>query len=224
MPGPAPFIDTLDAATTPAASTRPALLWPGIALTSLAMFVGITIVVHLLRPDLDVVRNQMSLYLIGPWGHLLQSGYCVLSAGMLALVFGLHGNLQPQARSRIPVALFVTAAVALCITAYAWMDMPHAHITLQGRVHTGAASTAFVCATVGLIWQAVDFRRDAYWRRHLRWALPWAVLCFLALWAMALCPPALTGLGQKSVIVLILGWLLAVALCLMQQGRQARTA
>lgn len=219
MPGSAPLLDSLNSARPPAVPTRPALLWPGIALASLTAFVGITIVVHLLRPDLDVVRNQMSLYLIGPWGHLLQSAYCVLSAGMLALAFGLHGSLQPGARSRIPPLLFFTAAVALCITAYAWMDMPGQHSTLQGRVHGGAASTAFVCATVGLIWQACNFRNDAYWRRHLRWALPWAVLCFLALWAMALCPPALTGLGQKSVIVLILGWLMAVSLCLVRRGR-----
>lgn len=222
MPGPAPLASAFASSSTPHGRVNP--LWPGMALVSLATFVTITVVVHLLRPDLDAVRNQMSLYLIGPWGHLLQSAYCVLSVGMLALVFGLRGSLHPRARGRIPMALLVTAALALCITAYAWMDMPGAHTTLQGRIHIGAASTAFVCATIGLIWQSYNFRHDAYWRAHRRWALPWAALCFLAIWAMAWCPPPLTGLGQKSVIVLILGWLLAVSLCLVRRGRGGGTA
>ncbi|WP_379654602.1 DUF998 domain-containing protein [Pseudoxanthomonas sp. UC19_8] len=222
MPGSAPLATAFASPSTP--HGRVHLLWPGLALASLATFVAVTIVVHLLRSDLDAVRNQMSLYLIGPWGHLLQSAYCVLSVGMLALIFGLRGSLHPRARGRMPMALFVTAALALCITAYAWMDMPGAHTTVQGRIHVGAASTAFVCATVGLMWQAHDFRHDAYWRAHRRWALPWAALCFLAIWAMAWCPLPLTGLGQKSVIVLILGWLMAVSLCLVRRGRGAGTA
>lgn len=220
MPGPAPFVDSPVATVQDATpGLRVAALWPRLALTSLALFVLITLTVHLLRPDLDVVHNQMSLYLIGPWGHLLQSAYGLLSMGMLALVYGLQRSLQPRARSLMPPLLFGTAAIALCITAYAWMDMPGVPVTLQGRVHGRAATTAFLAAALGINWQAHCFRYDSYWRRHLVWVLPWAIGCFLSLWVLGLCPESMIGLGQKSVIAVILGWLGAVSLCQLRQAR-----
>ncbi|WDS35542.1 DUF998 domain-containing protein [Pseudoxanthomonas sp.] len=200
------------------------VILPCFALASLAGFILITISVHLLRPDLDVVRNQMSLYLIGPWGHLLQSGYCLLSLGMLALVFGLHGSLQPRARSVVPLLLFGVAAVALCVTAYAWMDMPGVPVTMQGRLHRHAATTTFLAAAIGVNWQAMAFRLDRSWRPHMVWALPWAMLCFLSLSLLGLCPESMIGLGQKSVIVVILGWLGAVSLCQLRLVRLQETA
>lgn len=221
MPGTATRTETVIAATPAHQDVRPQATWPRLALSSLGAFVLITVIVHLLRPDLDVVDDQMSLYLIGPWGHLLQTAYCVLSVGMLALVHGLQRDLAPMARSRACRGLFVTAAVALCITAFAWMDMPEATVTLQGDIHHIAATTAFLCATMGIIWQAHTFGRDARWRRHRRWALPWGVLCFASLWAMGACPDTLNGLGQKAVIVLMLGWLAAVSLVLLGHARRA---
>lgn len=195
------------------------VILPRLALVSLGAFVGITLAVHLLRPDLNVVRNQMSQYLIGPWGHLLQSAYCLLSLGMLALVCGLRGSLQAHARSAMPALLFGIDAVSLCITAYAWMDMPGVPATAQGRLHGGAAATAFLAATIGINWQVHGFGRDRYWRRHRVWALPWAIGCCLSLWLLGLCPPSMIGLGQKSVIVIILGWLCAVSLCQLRLAR-----
>lgn len=217
MPGPAPLTESTFTASP---SSRAGVLWPCLALASLVGFVTITLIVHLLRPDLDAVRNQMSLYLIGPWGHLLQSAYCLLSLGMLALVFGVQRGLQPRARSVMPPLLFGVAAIALCITAYAWMDMPGVPVTLQGRVHGRAATTAFLAAAIGINWQAHCFRRDSHWRRHLVWVLPWAIGCFLSLWVLGLCPESMIGLGQKSVIAVILGWLFAVSLCQLRMARR----
>jgi hypothetical protein len=219
MPGPAPFVEP-PVPHGPVAAAPGAMLWPRLALASLAGFVLITATVHLLRPDLDAVRNQMSLYLIGPWGHLLQTAYGLLSLGMLALAHGLRQGLQPRARSLAPPLLFGVAAIALCVTAYAWMDMPDAPVTLQGRVHQYAAATAFLSASIGIIWQALCFRRDSHWRGHLAWALPWAIACFGALWMLGLCPDSMIGLGQKSVLAMILGWMGAVSLRQLQQGRR----
>ncbi len=225
MPGPAPLVQAPETLPDTPHDARGPTLCPRLALASLAAFVAITVLVHLLRPDLDMVRHQMSLYLIGPWGHLLQAAYGLLSLGMLALAYGLRRGLQPHARSLAPPLLFGVAAIALCVTAYAWMDMPHAPVTLQGRVHGYAATTAFLSASIGIIWQALCFRRDLYWRRHLAWALPWAIACFGALWLLGLCPESMIGLGQKSVLAMILCWMGAVSLHQLQQGRrQALTA
>lgn len=223
MPGPAPLAQARQALSDAPHDARLSLC-PRLALASLAAFVAMTVLVHLLRPDLDPVRHQMSLYLIGPWGHLLQTAYWLLSLGMLALAYGLRLGLQPRARSLVPPLLFAVAAVALCVTAYAWMDMPDGPVTPQGRVHVYAATTAFLAASIGIIWQALCFRHDRYWRRHLSWALPWAIACFAALWLLGLCPESMIGLGQKSVLAMLLGWLGTVSLCQLRQVRQAPTA
>jgi len=58
--------------------------------------------------------------------------------------------------------------------------------------------------------QALGFLRDPHWRRTARWALPWALLCFASVWVLAAWRDAPRGLAQKTVIVLILGWMICV--------------
>ena len=48
------------------------------------------------------------------------------------------------------------------------------------------------------------------WRRAARWALPWALLCFALVWVLAVWRDVPRGLAQKTVIVLILGWMICV--------------
>ncbi|MET0288159.1 MAG: DUF998 domain-containing protein [Pseudoxanthomonas sp.] len=189
------------------------------ALTSLAGFFVVGVLMHALRPELDFVRSQMSLYLIGPWGHLLQAAYCGLSLGMLALSLGLRRALVPAARSAAPVLVFALAGLSLTVTAFAWMDMPGVDRTLEGLIHGISAQSAFLLATTGLILQALRFAKDPAWHRHLRWALPWALACFASVWVLAFWREAPRGLAQKTVIGLILGWMAVTAWLLRAQAR-----
>lgn len=205
-------------------SPPPSPLWALGALSSLAAFAITAIALHPLRPDLSVVDSQMSLYLIGPWRHLLQVGYVWLGAGMLALGIGLRRAMAPAAHSGAPLLMFALAAAALSVTAFAWTDRPGGTPTLQGWVHGTSAMSAFLCATTALVLQSLRFGQDPHWRPRRRWALPWALLCFAAVWVLALWRQAPRGLTQKLVIALILGWLFAVALQLLRQTRDARNA
>ena len=181
-----------------------------IAVASLVVFVTAAIALHLLRPDLDPVASQMSLYLIGDWGPLLQIAYVALGVGMVALGWALREAHALQARSAAALLLFVLAGMSLSTTAYAWMDMPGVDRSLEGLIHGVSAQGAFLFATTGMVVQALGFLRDPAWRRTARWALPWALLCFASVWVLAAWREAPRGLAQKSVIVLILGWMVCV--------------
>ncbi len=195
----------------PPAVAGPSSRWADVALVALGAFVACALALHLLRPELDPVHSQMSLYLIGRWGPLLQVAYAVLSAGMIALAFGLRAGLREDARSAAPLLLFVLGGVSLTTTAYAWMDLPGVDRSLEGLIHGVSAQGAFLFATSGMVLQALGFRRDPAWRAVARWAVPWALVCFASIWVLASWQGAPRGLAQKVVIALIVGWLACVA-------------
>lgn len=196
-------------------------------MAALAAFVACAFALHLLRPELDPVHSQMSLYLIGPWGPLLQAAYVALAGGMIALAWGLRDAVAAPARSGAPLLLFVLGGMSLTTTAYAWMDLPGVDRSLEGLVHGLSAQAAFLFATTGMLLQALRLRADPGWRAVARWALPWAALCFAAIWVLAFWRDAPRGLSQKAVIALIVGWLACVAGALLRRrdgtGRSAAT-
>ena len=198
---------------------RLSFAWPTLTIAGIAWFVLAAIALHALRPDLDAIDSQMSLYLIGAWGPLLQSAYAALGVAMIGLAVGSYRSMPPSARSAAPGLLFVLAGISLTVTAYAWMDMPGVDASLEGLVHGVSAQGAFLFATTAIVLQALRFRLDPAWRRHIPWLLPWAVACFAAIWVLALWRDAPRGLAQKTVIAMIVGWLAAVATLLWQRVR-----
>ncbi|MFC4728263.1 DUF998 domain-containing protein [Coralloluteibacterium thermophilus] len=182
-----------------------------LALLSLAAFLLAAVSVHALRPELDWVHSQMSVYLVGPWGWLLQSAYAALAAGMLALGVGLYRGLPVEARSAAPLLLFALGAPALVVTALAPMRFPHEDPRLVHLVHGIAAQTTFLCATTGMVLQALRLRLDPAWRPIARGALAWALLCFAGVWLLAFWRDLPRGLAQKGLIAMIVAWLAVVA-------------
>ena len=166
----------------PATTTATSPLWPRLAAAGIAAFVVASLCLHGLRPDLDPVRDQMSLYLIGRWGTLLQAGYVALSIAMLALAAGLYRALPRTARSVAPSLLLGLSAVCLSVTACAHMDKAGDDRSLHGLVHGISAQGAFLFATTGLVLQAMRLRLDPRWRRAAAWLLPWALACFAGVW------------------------------------------
>ncbi|NYZ63292.1 DUF998 domain-containing protein [Luteimonas deserti] len=195
-----------------------ALRCSNVALCALAAFAATAVALHLARPDLDAVRSQMSLYLIGDWGPALQAAYVGLALGMLVLAWGLRVGLAPQARSAAPLVMFVLGGGALATTAYAWMDLPGVDRSLEGLVHGVSAQGAFLFSTTGMVLQAWRFRCDPEWRTAARWAVPWATVCFSSVWILAVWRDAPRGLAQKLVIALIVGWLASTAWALRRRA------
>lgn len=199
--------------------THVSALWPAVALAGIACFIAAAVALHLLRADLDALDSQMSLYLIGDWGPLLQAAYVALSVAMIGLAIGLYRSMDASARSAAPLLCFVLGGLSLSTTAYAWMDLPGVDASLEGLVHGITAQGAFLFATTALVLQALRFRRDAHWRGHARWLLPWAIACFAAVWVLASWRDLPRGLAQKGVIAMIVGWLAATTVLLWRKLR-----
>lgn len=191
-----------------------------LAFAGLAWFVIAAGVIHGIRSDLDPVASQMSLYLIGDAGLLLQSAYAALGLAMCGLALNLYRSAPRETRSALPLLLFVLAAVSLTTTAFAWMDMPGTGRTLQGLIHHISAYGAFLFATTGITVQSLCFRRDPFWRRYSTGLLFLALACLAAVLVLASWRELPRGLAQKAVIAMILGWL---ALVTLRAGQQSRT-
>ncbi len=200
----------------------PTAFWPALAAAGLACFLAAALALHLLRPELDPVASQMSLYLIGPWGWLLRAAYVALSVAMVGLAWDAWRSIDPAARSAAPLLMFVLAGLCLSTTAYAGMDLSDAGPSLEGLVHGISAQGAFLFATTAMVLQAMSLRRDRHWRAHARWLLPWALACFAAIWVLALWRDLPRGLAQKAVIALIVGWLAAVVALRLARHRRGR--
>ena len=162
-----------------------------------------------IRGDLDWQRATLSQYLLGPWGLLLRTTYCVLAATIVVLAVGLHAQLSARARSAAPLLLFCIGALALAGVAIGDSWLPQAAPDFRLWFHHTCAITAFLCVTTGMLLQAWRFRLDDAWRCRFPLAATWSVACYLLLWLHALWPPAAQGWVQKLLIALIVAamWL-----------------
>lgn len=175
----------------------------GVAMAGAMLFLLVAGSLQLVRGDLDWQRATLSQYLLGPWGLVLRTTYCVLAATIVVLAFGLHAQLSTKARSAAPVLLFCLGAVALAGVAIGDSWLPQVAPDFHHWFHHTCAITAFLCVTTGMVLQAWRFRLDAAWRRHFPLAATWSVVCYVLLWVHALWPPAGRGWVQKLLILLI---------------------
>lgn len=175
-------------------------------LAAMAGAVGFLLVagsLQLARSDLDWQQATLSRYLLGPWGLLLRTTYCVLAATIVVLAVGLYAQLSANARSAAPLLLFCIGAVALAGVAIGDSWLPQAAPEFHHWFHHTCAITAFLCVTTGMLLQAWRFRLDEAWRRHFPLAAAWSSVCYALLWVHALWPPAGQGWVQKLLIALI---------------------
>jgi hypothetical protein len=180
-----------------------------LAVLGAEFFLAVAVVLQYLRTDHDWIATPLSFYLIGPHSGWLIAAYFALAAALLLVGLGFHLDLTPEARSRPALLLFGVSALSVCIVALAHTDLPGSTgLTPEGRLHNAAAILAFVSASLGMLLQAWWLRYDVRWRPRHHPALAWAVLAFAALWVYALLPWLPRGAMQKSVILLIVLWLL----------------
>lgn len=201
----------IKAGIMPAMHTTRSSRWAGWASVGLVWFVLAVVVSQIRRPDLDWIRVPLSFYLLGPGGIALRVAYVVMAVALVLL--GVSGWLAatPSRRRIVPAGLFMFAAVALCVVAFAETNTREHPDTLHGLVHGVAAQATFLGVTVAMMLQAWWLRADPAWRGRMRGALPWAAVCFIALWVQALDRDLPRGLGQKVLVVMIVSWLLVFA-------------
>ncbi|HEX7326516.1 MAG TPA: DUF998 domain-containing protein, partial [Rhodanobacteraceae bacterium] len=101
-----------------------------IALVGVAVFALVCTAVQFLRPDYNWLGIPLSFYVIGPYGNAVETGFFVLAPGLVATGVGWYRALGRGARSAAPLLLFVVTAIALCVTAVEYTDLPKHPATL----------------------------------------------------------------------------------------------
>ena len=196
----------------------------GPAFVAIATFCLAAVAVHGLRPGLDGVDAQLSVYLVGPWGWLLQTGYVALAVGILTLAIALYKEPPAPARSGAPLLLFAIAAPSLVVTALAPMRFPDEEWRLVHLIHGTSAQAAFLCTTAAMVLQAWRLRAAPAWQRVAPVLLAWAMACFAGVWVLALVRDLPRGLSQKALVLMIVAWLGMVAWRMWRRRRARRGA
>lgn len=179
-----------------------------LAILGALLFLGVAGGLQLVRDDLAWRQATLSQYLLGPYGLLLRTMYCLLAIAIVALAMGLYVQLAPRARSAAPVLLLSTGALALAGVAIGDSWLPQVAPDFHRMFHPVCAITAFLCVVSGMVLQAWRFRLDAAWRHRFPLAATWSVACFVLLWVHALWPPAGHGWVQKLLVALIVSAML----------------
>lgn len=179
------------------------------AFASVVLFAIVCGAVQFLRPDLDPLRAQLSLYLTGDYGALVRFVYYVLAAGLVALGCSAYHASDPARRSAAPLLLFILAGIALGPVAASEVMATDgtAHAPLARFVHGVAAQTTFLAVTVAMLLQSFRWLRDATFERGRVARLALAIAAFVLLWVHVLLHPGPAGLTQKILIATILAWL-----------------
>lgn len=177
-----------------------------VALIGVAFITVTCLLVQFLRTDLDWITVSMSIYVKGPYGHWVQASFFAPAPGIAALGIGWYRALDQRARSAFPLILFLVAAAALCITASFIADATRWPTTLHGTIHQWAAFGTFTCVTTAALLQSLRLRFDPYWREQFIEATTIASVSVVYFWVYALSPIP-RGVGEKTVITLVLLWL-----------------
>ncbi|WP_184620531.1 DUF998 domain-containing protein [Xanthomonas sp. 3058] len=190
-----------------------AAVWMGVA------FIGLVLALQWLRGDLWWIDAQLSAYLHGPYGLLLRTAYCLLAAVMAWMALGLHAALAPVARSRTVVGLFWAASAGLSAVAIGDSWMPELAPHAAPMVHVLSADATFLCVIAAVLLQSWYFRRDRFWRQRFVPAFSLGLLAFAVLLCHVTVTGAPPGISQKTAIVLIVGWMVAVGAWLARHVR-----
>ena len=202
---------------------RPRLAW--LTIGCLAWFVAAVVVLHLLRPDVDVLSRVTSEYAVGPYGFLMSSAYVAISVALVALGLGLGRALSVPARRSAGVVLLFLAALGVMVASFFPIDVGAPKpVTFSGRMHRFGAIVGFVSMTLSPLLLARSFRRDDSWR-DLSW--PGVVVGTLGLLGFAaiqivLLERGLGGIAQRAVLVIVVAWMMMVALRLVALARIPR--
>jgi hypothetical protein len=193
-------------------STRTALCrWCDVALFGIVVNLAVLIATPFLRPDLNLFRQSLSYYAIGPWGMVQASAFVALAVSSFALAFALWrvGNASPWLQLAV-VSIVVAGVGSLGLVVYP-MSAP-GPATLLGDAHQTAGTIGGVAQLVATLALILAIRADAAWQAlaKLAWlmfvvALAGAVLSQIAIWWPELHIP-MGATMRLFVVPLVLFW------------------
>lgn len=128
---------------------------PWLALVCWAAFAATVAAMPMLKDGYSPVDDAISYGAIGPYGGVQVAGFFALAAGTSILAHCLRSTgSQP-----VVIALLALSAIAVAGLAVVPIDGHGQPTTATGRVHSSAASIAFLSTVAAMLWSARSFAR-----------------------------------------------------------------
>jgi hypothetical membrane protein len=187
---------------------------------------GAMVLLHMVRTDLDPVRQVMSEYANGRFGWFMTAAFYAMGLACVALAVRLGRAIM---RSRLSVAVRVLlglGGLGLILAGVFEVERPAIPDTVNEIIHSDATLTAFTLVITAMILFAIVCRRDPRWSDFRVIAF---VLAIVAAAAGAFSPFAgqttWSGLAQRVLGLTVVSWLLLCAVHIRFGGlRRSRSA
>jgi hypothetical protein len=172
-------------------------------------------VMHLLRPDVDVVAEATSTYAVGSFGYLATAATFAVAVGALVLAFALRKAVATV--STLGVGMLTLFGVCKLIQTFFPIDVePDLVTTTAGSIHNIVGNIAFFSIPVAAVLVSRSLRRRSM-------VLTW----LLVLSAVVVLTSGFTGgfgVAQRLFLVLSSSWMLFAALDVRLFGSQSEKA
>ena len=188
----------------------------GISLAAILLVLacfGAMVLLHVVRTDLDPVRQVMSEYANGRFGWFMTAAFYAMGLACIALAVRLG---RAMLRSRLSVAVRVLlglGGLGLILAGVFEVERPAIPDTVNEIIHSDATLTAFTLIITAMLLFAIVCRRDPRWSDFRVIA---SVLAIVAAAAGAFSPFAgqttWSGLAQRVLGLTVVSWLLLCAL------------
>jgi hypothetical membrane protein len=175
-----------------------------LGLAGAATFVSSLVVLHLMTPGIDWVRDYVSELANETLGSLFIVGTFVHGSGNLALTLGLRAALQPGRLRTLAVLLFGLAALGILLSSLFPIDPPGQAPSMAGYVHRTVSSAAFALELFALFAFSATFARQRQQAVSLLLSVIAAVA--VALFVIAVQVGVAPGLAERAALAVFLSW------------------
>ena len=184
-----------------------------VALVLVAICFAAMVLLHVVRTDLDPVRQVMSEYANGRYGFLMTAAFYAIGLSAVVLAMRLGRALPRRPLTVLVRVLLALGGVGLVLAGIFEVERPAVPDTIEEIIHSDATLTAFTLIITAMLLFAAICRRDARWADFKGIALGLAVVAAMA---GAFSPFAgqtpVNGIAQRMLGLAVVVWLLLTAL------------
>jgi hypothetical protein len=168
---------------------------------------------HVVRGDVDPLRQVMSEYANGSHGPIMTVVFYAFGLSSLALAFRLRRAIGIRGVTRLFPLLLALAGVGLIAAGVFEVERPLVPDTLEEVIHSNASVVAFVLLITSMFLFSLACRSDARW-----WSFRWTSATLAITAAAAAMATPLTqqtgwsGAVQRLLSITVLVWFLLTAL------------
>jgi len=174
---------------------------------------GAVMLLHILRGEIDPLRQVMSEYANGSHGLVMTVVFYAFGLSSLALAFRLRRAFDGRGAIRLIPWLLALAGVGLIVSGLFEVERPLIPDTLEEVIHSDASVVAFVLLITSMLLLSLASRSESRW-----WSFRWtSTLLAVAAAAAAMATPLTERTGWSGAVQRLLGftvllWFLLTAL------------